>query len=178
MLSWGRPGARTPGTDGTPWVNALAVNNLSALHRATSERLGRAPRLAHCAYHKQGELYHELSWTDYRRRADRAAAGLIDRGVRPGDRVGILAENGVDWLTADIAILAAGAADVPVHAPKLTGARSNTRYSGHSGGPGGGRQHAGAQANKVLASIDRLPRAWCLLTSRSSRSTPTAGLPT
>src|SRR5262249_41567796 len=43
--------------------------------------------------------------------------GLIDRGVGVGDRVAILAENSPEWLMADIAVLAAGAADVPVHAP-------------------------------------------------------------
>ena len=66
---------------------------------------------------KRHGLYHDLSWADYRRQADRAAAALIDLGIRPGDRVAILSENRPEWLVADIAILATGAADVPLHAP-------------------------------------------------------------
>ncbi len=37
-------------------------------------------------------------------------------GVGLGDRVGILAENRHEWLTADLAVLSAGAVDVPMHA--------------------------------------------------------------
>ena len=41
----------------------------------------------------------------------------MERGVAPGDRVGLVAENSVDWLIADMAILPAGAINVPPHAP-------------------------------------------------------------
>src|SRR5690606_24000102 len=46
-----------------------------------------------------------------------AASALIDAGVEPGDRVGLLAENCRDWLLADLAILSVGAVNVPPHAP-------------------------------------------------------------
>ena len=68
----------------------MAFKNLSAMHRATAERLGPRVELRF----KRDGLYHDLSWTACRRRADHAAAGLIDRGIKIGDRVGILA-NGV-----------------------------------------------------------------------------------
>src|SRR5207249_7419976 len=45
------------------------------------------------------------------------AAALIDAGVQPGDRVGLLGENSIEWLMADMAILAAAAVNVPPHAP-------------------------------------------------------------
>ena len=45
------------------------------------------------------------------------AAALVDAGLEPGDRVGLLAENRVEWLIADMAILAAAAVNVPPHAP-------------------------------------------------------------
>ena len=70
---------------------------------------------------KRDGLYHDLSWAEYREQADRAAAGLIAQGIEPGDRVGLLAENSVDWLVADLAILSAGAIGVPLHAPLVPG---------------------------------------------------------
>ncbi len=128
----------------------MVANNLSALHRATAARLG--PRTA--LRFKRDGLYHEVTWNDYRRRADRAAAGLIDLGIEPGDRVALIAENSVDWLTADIAILATGAADVPVHAPSVA---AQVEYQlGHSGARAV-IVSSQAQADKVLAALDRLP---------------------
>ena len=128
----------------------VAFKNLSAMHRATAERLG--PR-AELRFKRDG-LYHDLSWTACRRRADHAAAGLIDRGIGMGDRVGILAENSVDWLTADIAILATGAVDVPVHAPSSP---AQVEYQlRHSGARAVVVSNQG-QADKVLSSLESLP---------------------
>ena len=128
----------------------MAANNLSAMHRATAGRLG--PRTS--VRFKRDGLYHDLAWDEVRRRADHAAAGLIHLGVAPGDRVGLLAENSSDWLTADLAVLAAGAADVPVHAPSAT---SQVEYQfAHSGSRGVFVSNQ-AQADKVLASLGGLP---------------------
>ena len=130
--------------------DALAARNLSALHRATAERLG--PRTA--LRFKRDGLYHDVSWADYRRRADSAAAALIDRGVAPGDRVALLAENSVDWLTADIAVLATGAADVPIHAPSSP---AQVEYQLRHSGARAAVVSTQGQADKVLAAVDRLP---------------------
>ncbi len=91
----------------------MAFSNLSDMHRSQCRLLG--PRTA--VRFKRDGLYHDLSWTDYRWMADRAAAGLIELGVSPGDRVAMLAENRYEWMVADEAILSTGAADVPLHAP-------------------------------------------------------------
>ncbi len=87
--------------------------NLSALHRATCTKLGPLPALRY----KADGLWHQMSWDAYRRQADDMAAGLIGLGVKPGDRVAILAENRWEWMVADHAILSVGAVDVPIHAP-------------------------------------------------------------
>ena len=128
----------------------MAETNLSAMHRATAERLG--PRTA--LRSKRDGLYRDLSWADYRRRADRAAAGLIARGIQMGDRVAILAENSVDWLTADIAILAIGAVDVPIHAPS---APSQVEYQLRHSGARAVIVSGQAQAEKVFAVRESLP---------------------
>jgi long-chain acyl-CoA synthetase len=87
--------------------------NLVALHRRQAERYGPRPALRG----KRLGLWRDLSWGRYRADALAAAAALAEAGVRPGDRVGLLAENRVDWLVADMAILSAGAVNVPPHAP-------------------------------------------------------------
>ncbi len=91
----------------------MNYRNLAEMHRLQAERLGPRPALRF----KRHGLYHDLSWDDYAEQVRAAAAALIDAGVRPGDRVGMLAENRVEWLVADMAILAAAAVNVPPHAP-------------------------------------------------------------
>lgn len=87
--------------------------NLVELHRRQAERLG--PRVA--LRSKRLGLYHDVTWQQYRADALACAAALVEAGVQPGDRVGLLAENRVEWLIADMGLLAAGAVNVPPHAP-------------------------------------------------------------
>ena len=91
----------------------MTYRNLVELHRCQAEELGSRPALR---YKKEG-AWQSISWPDYRAEASACAAALIDVGIQPGDRVGILAENSVQWLIADIGIMAAGAVNVPPHAP-------------------------------------------------------------
>jgi long-chain acyl-CoA synthetase len=87
--------------------------NLVELHRCQAERLGPRPALRY----KRHGVWHDMTWQQYRAESLAAAAALVTFGVAPGDRVGMVAENSVDWLIADLAILAAGAINVPPHAP-------------------------------------------------------------
>ena len=91
----------------------MTYRNLAEMHRRQTKRLG--PRAA--LRFKRHGLYRDLCWDDYRAQALAAAAALIDIGMEPGDRVGLLAENRVEWLVADMAILTAAAVNVPPHAP-------------------------------------------------------------
>lgn len=43
-------------------------------------------------------------------RVSAVAAGLVAAGIRPGDRVGLMAAPSLDWVVCDFAIWAAGAA--------------------------------------------------------------------
>ncbi|MGL4552211.1 MAG: AMP-dependent synthetase/ligase [Gemmataceae bacterium] len=91
----------------------MPFTNLPQVLHANAARLGDAVALRH----KRHGLYHDTSWRDYHDAARSAAAALVAAGVRPGDRVGLLGENGPDWLTADLSILYAGAVTVSPHAP-------------------------------------------------------------
>jgi long-chain acyl-CoA synthetase len=126
------------------------AENLASVHRQVAERLG--PRVA--LRSRRLGLYRDLCWDDYRRQADAAAAALIDRGIGPGDRVGMLSENRPEWLVADIAVLSAGAVDVPLHAALAPG---QVAYQlGHSGARAVLVSDQ-AQADKVLERLDALP---------------------
>src|ERR671938_559715 len=91
----------------------MMFHNLAELHRLQSERLG--PRTA--LRFKRWGTWHDVSWQLYYTDALACAAALVEAGVAPGDRVGLLSENRVEWLIADMGILAAAAVNVPPHAP-------------------------------------------------------------
>jgi long-chain acyl-CoA synthetase len=77
----------------------------------TAARLGEAP-----AYFTRGEAeWQPTSWAVFADQVRRAAGGLVALGVRPGDRVVILAYNRPEWVVADLAIMMAGAVPVGIY---------------------------------------------------------------
>jgi long-chain acyl-CoA synthetase len=59
---------------------------------------------------------HSLTYADLGREVDRVAAFLIGEGVKPGQRIGLLAPNGTAYLPAAFGLLATGACLVPIAA--------------------------------------------------------------
>jgi len=59
--------------------------------------------------------WHAISSRELYRRVMGVVIELRRRGVMPGDRVAILAENRPEWMIADFAILLCGAATVPIY---------------------------------------------------------------
>src|SRR5262245_53385264 len=102
----------------------MHYRNLAEAHRLQAERLGGRPALR---YRRYGH-FRDLSWEQYRADSLACAAALVEAGVAPGDRVGVLAENRVEWLIADIGILAAAAVNVSPHAP-LTSRQVQFQFS-------------------------------------------------
>ncbi len=125
--------------------------NLASFHRETCRRFGTNVALRF----KRWGRYQDLSWTGYRRQADGAAAGLIELGINPGDRIAILSENRCEWLIADHAILSCGAADVPLHAP-LTAPQA--AYQLEHSDARGLFVSSQEQADKIAAILDSLPQ--------------------
>ena len=58
----------------------------------------------------EGITYAELSET-----VDALAAGLAERGVKPGDKVGIYSYNRPEWVATDLAVAKLGAVLIPVY---------------------------------------------------------------
>lgn len=67
--------------------------------------------------------HQEIRWTwrELRERVDACAAGLIDTGLEPGDRVAIWAQNRAEWLVAQLATAKAGLVLVNVNPAARTG---------------------------------------------------------
>lgn len=68
--------------------------------------------LFHAAHHpeatairqKRGQAWESLTWAQYAHRVRHLAAGLLHVGITPPCNAGILGENSVDWVVAQMAI--------------------------------------------------------------------------
>lgn len=66
----------------------------------------------------------EITYRLWETRAARLAAWMLDRGLKPGDRIAILSFNGPGWATVDLAAHLIGVTVVPMY-PSLTGPQHN-----------------------------------------------------
>jgi long-chain acyl-CoA synthetase len=64
---------------------------------------------------KHQKVWRDHSWTTLDDRVMRLRGGLARLGIKPGNRVAILAENGPHWVVFDLAVLGLGAVVVPLY---------------------------------------------------------------
>src|SRR4051812_19806633 len=62
-----------------------------------------------------GEHWRSMTWRQAGERIKAMAAGLLSLGLAREDRVGIVCNTRVDWLLADLGIMAAGGATTTVY---------------------------------------------------------------
>ena len=62
-----------------------------------------------------------MTWKRYHDEVSTLAHWLAERGVKKGDKVGILAANRPEWIITDLAILSLGAVSVPLYATSSAG---------------------------------------------------------
>ncbi len=91
----------------------MSIDTLPTVFRKQADRLGHRVAVRRRVW----GMPCELRWSEYREAVDACALSLIGADIEPGDRVAILSENRLEWLIADMAILSAGAVNVPLHAP-------------------------------------------------------------
>lgn len=68
--------------------------------------------------------YHYVTFGEVKRRVDCLRAGLASLGVGPGDSVGIIGKNSVDWVVGVYATLGLRARYVPMYEAELENVRS------------------------------------------------------
>jgi long-chain acyl-CoA synthetase len=73
------------------------------------------PRPDCFSYRGPDRAYVNVSSEEALRRVRALRHGLRSLGVKPGDRVALLAENRLEWALADLAILCSGAITVPIY---------------------------------------------------------------
>jgi long-chain acyl-CoA synthetase len=108
-----RPGDREhplAGGSGVPHRARRARNLVELLLRRTAQP--DACAALHCP---SGRL-EEVTWGQLLDRIRAVSEGLVALGVRPGDRVCILAPTRLDWCVADLAAMGAGGVTVPIYA--------------------------------------------------------------
>ncbi|AZM54772.1 long-chain fatty acid--CoA ligase [Streptomyces sp. WAC 01529] len=94
-----------------PLTAAELPTTLALLTEWAAERYSELPALR---FRRDG-AWTELSYVGLRDRARQVGRALLALGVRPGDRVAILAETRPEWTHAHFGALAAGAVVVPVY---------------------------------------------------------------
>ncbi|SDB58305.1 AMP-dependent synthetase/ligase [Bauldia litoralis] len=85
--------------------------NLVAMFLANAEARRERPFL----WEKRNGVYQSTSWGEAAHQVSALASALQARGLGPGDRVLLLANNSPRWVIADFAIMAAGCVTVPVY---------------------------------------------------------------
>jgi len=77
------------------------------------ERAKSTPDIIIQYYKNKEGIYSSISYSRFYEEVCFLAAGLLELGVKRGDRVGLIADNCQKWMVSDFGILSIGAADVP-----------------------------------------------------------------
>src|SRR3990167_9040365 len=110
--------------------SGAAPSHLGAVFFERVEQLGERPFVKL----QRAGRFEELSWREFGAKVAQAMLGLSSLGLQRGERVGILAENRMEWLCADMASLASGLPNVVV-SPRLSESTILKNLS-HSGARG------------------------------------------
>lgn len=87
------------------------------LLEALSAHVDAHPDRPHIALWLSDEDEMSITYGELDHRARACAAGLMDKGVRPGERVAIMLPTGRDFFVAFLAVMMAGAIPVPIYPP-------------------------------------------------------------
>lgn len=89
----------------------MSPKSIPSMFRAQAARMRSRPMV----YSKQDRHWRPLTWSQMERRVAHAAAGLIQLGMRPSDRIAIYSESGMEWVLSDLAILSTGGVATPIY---------------------------------------------------------------
>ena len=89
----------------------VIASTVAALAASAAERFEDAV----AARYKNGEDWRELTYAEFGVAVAEVAAGIVELGIKPGDRVCILSDTRLEWTLASYGISAAGGVVVPIY---------------------------------------------------------------
>ena len=144
----------------------MTADSLPAAFRRTAAIYGAAPAIR--------IPERDLSFDELDRLTDHLAAALVQRGLNPGDRVGLYCPNGAEFVISYLGLLKAGATLVPIN---LLLSPGEVRYILDDAGARGLFVHPSLaeRAAQARADLDRLE--WTLLIDQQPQpdGTPSLG---
>ena len=136
--------------DTMPTLRIESATIVEAL-RSNARRIPDRPALRR----HSGDGWEILTWADYLGAVREVMAGLAEFGIAPGEPVGILSNNRVEWHVADFATLANGSVSVPLY--QTSSAEQVAYFLGHAEA-----RACFVENHELLAKIlevrDRLPK--------------------
>ncbi|MBC7270664.1 MAG: AMP-binding protein, partial [Streptomyces sp.] len=102
-------------------VRKLIENRPQSVARLFLERVAGTPDAEAYRYPVRAESgegpddWRSLTWAGAAERVFDIAAGLIELGVRPEERVALASSTRIEWILADLGIMCAGAATTTVY---------------------------------------------------------------
>ncbi|KHL12062.1 long-chain acyl-CoA synthetase [Mumia flava] len=98
----------------TPEQLQIIENRARSVGRLFYDRVRETPNREAYRY-PVGENWRSLTWAETGDYVSKIAAGLISLGIEPEERVAIASGTRYEWILADLAIMAAGAATTTVY---------------------------------------------------------------
>ncbi len=95
------------------FIEPVSVDNLSALLRERVRRTPQAP--AYRWFDRETSRWRDLDWNGVAARVARWQMAMLGEGLRAGDRVALMAGNGLDWVCFDQAAMGLGLVVVPLY---------------------------------------------------------------
>jgi long-chain acyl-CoA synthetase len=111
-------------------MNYDSISSLPRLFLDQAQKLAAKPFL----WRKESGAFRPIRWARVAADVRALARGLIALGVKPGDRVALIAENRPEWLISDLAVMAVGAITVPAFSTNTVD--DNRHVLTHSGARG------------------------------------------
>src|SRR5690625_1751647 len=102
-------------TVATPEQLEIVNNRASSVGQMFYDRVRATPERPAYQYPDADEQWQTLTWGETGERVTQLAAGLVALGIQPEQRVAIASATRIDWILADLAINAAGAATTTVY---------------------------------------------------------------
>ena len=115
-IAWSKPYDRfmdvAEGPEFPRWFVGGELNWVDTILNRANDKT-QADRSAVIAENEAGEIA-AVTYAELKRQVERFAAGLIKLGIKPGDRVGLLMESGIEAVVSLLAIPTIGAIVVPL----------------------------------------------------------------